>query len=140
MFSYKEKLTISLTCPGNTGPMFIHAYASGEAKHQQVRTVTLWMQKSPYALLKRTNTFLPGNTQYRKGSPPHPLPIQWEYLIVQMPGLVVIFITPPAEDRLVVHLDQLPFRTETEVPKNSEHERGKKNEPESDRDILPASK
>lgn len=56
-----------------------------------------------------------------------------------MPGLIVIFVTPPAEDRLVVHLDQLPFRTETEVPKNSKQERGKKKEPESGRDIFPLS-
>lgn len=95
--------------------------------------------KNPYALLKRTNTFLPGNTEYGKRSPPQPLPTQWEYLIVQMPGLVVIFVTPLAEDRLVVHLDQLPFRTETEVSKNSEHGRGKKKEPESARDMVPLS-
>lgn len=88
---------------------------------------------------KITSVFLPGITEYLKRSPPHPLPTQSKYLIVQMPGLVVIFVTPPAENRLVVHFDQLPFRTETEVSKNSAHEKGKK-EPESDRDTLPLSK
>lgn len=53
IFSYKAKLTIFLTCPEKTGPVFIHAYASGEVKHQQVRTVTWWMQKNPYGLLKK---------------------------------------------------------------------------------------
>lgn len=82
--------------------------------------------KNPYALLKRTSTFLPGNTEYGKRNSHHPLPTHWEYLIVQVPGLVVIFVTPSAEERLVVHLDQLPFRTETEVPENSEHGREKR--------------
>lgn len=96
--------------------------------------------KNPYALLKRTRTFLPGNTEYGKKNPHHSFPPQWEYLIVQMPGLVVIFVTPSTEDRLVVHLDQLPLRAETEVPKNSEHGREKKTDPESARDMLPLSK
>lgn len=69
IFSHKEKLTTSLTCPQKTSPMFIHAYASGEVKHQQVRTVTWWMQ---YALLKRKNMFLSGNTVWEKELPSCP--------------------------------------------------------------------
>lgn len=77
---------------------------------------------------KITSIFSPGITEYLKRSPPHPLPAQSKYLIVQMPGLVVIFVTPPAEDRLVVHFDQLPFRTETEVSKNSVHRKEREEE------------
>lgn len=41
------------------------------------------------------------------------------YLVVQVPGLVVFLRALPAEDGLVVDLDQLPFRAVAEVPKKA---------------------
>ena len=37
------------------------------------------------------------------------------YLVVEVPGLVVLFRTQPVEDGLVVDLDELPFRPVAEV-------------------------
>lgn len=75
-----------------------------------------------------------GNTEMGKRNPHQRPPTESGYLIVQMPGLVVILGTPTAEERLVIHLDQLPLRTETEVPKNSEHGRKNKRKNQSQPD------
>ena len=41
------------------------------------------------------------------------------YLVVQVPGLIVFFCALPAKDGLVVYLDELPFRTVTEMSKKT---------------------
>lgn len=43
------------------------------------------------------------------------------YLVVQVPGLIVLLCAFPVEDGLVVYLDELPFRTVAEVAKKANH-------------------
>lgn len=43
----------------------------------------------------------------------------FSYLVVQVPGLVVFLCAFSAINRLVVYLDELPFRTVAEVSKKS---------------------
>lgn len=109
--------------------MFIHTHSARDAK-KSIRFAV----KNNYTLATQrwgkgtpTNSLL-HNIKYQNTN------IRWGYLIVQMPGLVVILGTPTAEERLVIHLDQLPLRTETEVPKNSEHGRKNKRKNQSQPD------
>lgn len=47
------------------------------------------------------------------------------YLVVQVPGLIVLLCAFPAEDGLVVYLDELPFRAVAKVSKKAGDRRGK---------------
>lgn len=43
----------------------------------------------------------------------------WLHLVVQVPSLVVLLHALPAEDGLVVYLDELPLRAVTEMSKKA---------------------
>lgn len=104
------------------GPMFIHAHSSRDGKKIHILCC---------------KERLHSHWQHRAGEKEAPWVPSWRggYLIVQMPGLLVLLGAPAAEERFVIHLDQLPLRTETEVPKNSECGRQRK-ETESARPVL----
>lgn len=104
------------------GPMFIHAHSSRDGKKIHILCC---------------KERLHSHWQHRAGEKEAPWVPSWRggYLIVQMPGLLVLLGASAAEERFVIHLDQLPLWTETEVPKNSECGRQRK-ETESARPVL----
>lgn len=102
------------------GPMFIHAHSSRDEKKKSI------------CFAVKNNCIHTWKHRAGEKEPHQCPPGEWGYLVVQMPGLVVILGTPAAEERFVIHLDQLPLRTEAEVPKNSEQGRQKKRKSQPD--------